>query len=285
MRKTIVFSLILFLLFTKTNNVFAAFDFTSTETSITDTQELIVHVTLDLSSSTANSKYYLRGAFYKEGTSNYFGYTINNTDTAYNGPYSDCKNLYEITVDADGNGSADIKVKPDPEDSAFKGSGDYLFKVGRYTESCNITWADSDPIKMSITQTAFPSPTPSPTPKSTPSPSPSTASTTAKAASPKVTPKPSSSPQTPKQASESAAVLGEKDTTSSSPIDSFSASPAPSASYQSPVSQKVAAMLIGSGAILIGLSFASFVWYKRSQDKLKINKNQDRFEENKIEEQ
>lgn len=129
---------------------------------------------------------------------------------------------------------------------------------------------------------------PTPTPKNSPSPTPANSSSPATSPktspSPKVTPKPSASPQANKQASDSAAVLGEKDTTSAPPIDNFSASPAPSASYQSPVSQKVAAMLIGSGAILIGLSFASFVWYKRSQDKLKINKNQDRFEENKIEE-
>jgi len=67
---------------------------------------------------------------------------------------------------------------PDTDDSGFTGSSDYMFKVGRYSETgSGPTW--SNPITVTITDTSAPltgasslgvtptlTPTPTPTPKS-----------------------------------------------------------------------------------------------------------------------
>lgn len=265
MIKIICLSVIfLLLLFLHPQQVFAAFNFSTSKQTISDIEELTVEINLDLASTTANNTYYLRGAFYKEGTTKYFGATINKNGDFYNGPYSDCQNLYQITVDASGDWSGEIKVKADPTSAYFEGSGDYFFKVGRYTTSCNITWADSAPIKIAITQTVFPSPSPSsnystpPTsiiPPKSPSPS------------PKNSPSPSPKSPSPSPKKSPAAILGEKEENlpSSTPAQTPSPSPSPSPSPQTSLGKtKVAGILTGAGLVIIGASIGFFLWYQRT---------------------
>ncbi len=131
---------------------------------------------------------------------------------------------------------------------------------------------------LSPTPSLFASPTPSPSPAaSSPTPTPETRLKS----SPKIPP--SSSPKT-SLSGQGNDVLGE--TTSSALVQNpeFNQSPPPQDSYQSPVSPKAAAIFIVSGAVLIGIAFFIFIWYKKSQESLKINKENDRFEDNTIEE-
>lgn len=264
---------------------FAAFEFSSAQNAITDTEEMTISVSLDLSSSTANNTYYLRGAFYKEGTTQYFGFTINNQGDAYNGPFSDCQKLYEITVDAEGNWTGEIKVKADPDDSAFEGSGDYLLKVSRYTTSCSNTWADTEPINVTITQTVFPSPSPSSASESNSS----TSSSKSPSPTPKSSPKASSkkSPSPSQKVLAATAAESSKPKSSQTPLieDSISQvdpnqfnAPSPTPVTQQP-SKKVAGILVGSGAVLVGISIAGFLYYKRQENHPQIQKEKERFEE------
>ena len=272
MPKIVVLSIILLIFLFFNKSVYAAFDFAMSEQSITDTGELTVSVTLDLSSSTGGNTYFLRGAFFKEGTTKYFGYTINDQQSSYNGPYSACQNLYQVTVDENGDWSGDFKVKADPESSYFEGSGEYLFKVGRYTSGCSLTWADSDPVKISIIQTVFPEPSPSPTISS---------STSTKTFSKSPSPSPKSSPS-PTSSKKTNSVLGSSQsaeiTRSPGAGISLSVSPTPSAEPKVNKSSnkiKIAGAVAGSGAIVMGVSVGLYLWYKRSfsTNKRRITKN------------
>lgn len=111
-------------------------------------------------------------------------------------------------------------------------------------------------------------------PTQTPSPKPSSpSSTTSKSPSPKPTD------------SQTKNVLGEK-TENSTPSANLSMnyqdSPSPAAGYTQESSQKIAGIFIGVGSVLIAISAVIYLWYKRQQDKPTINKEKDRFEENKI---
>lgn len=264
MGKKILLTLVIFL--ASVTVVFADFNFTTSIAQISDTDSLDVDVTINLSASSADKTYYLRGAFYKSGSTQYFGFTQNNSGTYYNGPYSsDCDQLYKITTDANGDWQGTIKAKPDASDSGFEGTGDYLFKVGRYTESCNLTWADSNPINIQIQATATPTPEPTPdepSPTATPTPSPTPKPTPTP--TPKATPK--SSLAATKSASPSASpqVLGEQ---TRSLIASGAGlmdteSPA-STAFQGAPSKKVAGILIVSGAALILFALGFHLWYRK----------------------
>ncbi len=288
MRKTVIIfavSLVLALICLPLQ-VRANFDFSTSTQSISDTDELAADITIDLSSSAANKNYYLRAAFYKSGTTQYFGYTQNNNGDFYKGPYTgnNCANLYKITTDSQWNWQGTVNAKVDPEDSAFKGTDNYLFKVGRYTESCSLTWADTEPVQLTITQTVLPTPSPT-APTSTKSsistsssafpkqPSPSPSKFTSKTTQPSNIPsnKPLQNP----------AVLGESSVTDSpKPVNKveFSVPSTSSPVTSQPTRQKVAAILVGAGAILIGLSIFSLLWYKRNQDRQNKNKEKDNFD-------
>lgn len=134
-------------------------------------------------------------------------------------------------------------------------------------------------------ESCFPEPTPSPQPSLSPSPSPSSNPT------PKSTPKistkfPTPSPSPKPSDNQSKEVLGEK-TDNSTPSANLSSnyqdSPSPATGYTQESSQKIAGIFIGVGSVLVAISAAIYLWYKRLQDKPTINKEKDRFEENKIE--
>lgn len=92
--------------------------------------ETLISLTLP---NNPNQTFYLKGAFKKEGSSNYFGQTeVSGKWVKNNEKY--LKQL-KITTDALGNWEGKIKVKPDQDDSGFDGSGSYIFKVARYNEA------------------------------------------------------------------------------------------------------------------------------------------------------
>lgn len=117
-------------------------------------------VTANITNFSPNSRYYLKGAFLKTGSSNYFGKTkVGGSWMKNSQSYS---NQIPITTDPSGNFSGQIEAMADPDDSGFTGAGEYLFKVARYTQegsgpiwsnqvTINITHSEETSISSSTT--------------------------------------------------------------------------------------------------------------------------------------
>ena len=269
MPKTVayLFVLIFFLFFRPP--VFAAttFDASNMPKNLNEEEEFTVQVSI--SGAAANTTNYLRAAFYRESSpTSYFGYTFNHFDTWYNGSPSliDPHEFLQIQIGPDGTWVGDLKSKADIASSAFKGSGDYFFKIGRYTASATSissdNWSQATPI--SITATA---PTPTPSPSPTPSSS-STSQSKSPTPTPKVTSTATAKSPSPTLAKQSPLILSARDqdslSTSELSIESSpSPSPSPEATQSALSKTKVAGILVGSGTILIGLSIGFYLWYKR----------------------
>jgi hypothetical protein len=89
---------------------------------------------------------YLRVSIYSEGSTNYFGLTFNNSEF-YNG--SEISQYLPINIDSSGNWTGKVKARIDPLSKYFKGSGDYLLKVRRYTQSgSSYNWSNPLPLKI-----------------------------------------------------------------------------------------------------------------------------------------
>lgn len=113
---------------------------------INSDQSVNVIVNLSLPNN-PNTKFYLKGAFKKSDGSNYFGQTLVSGSWVKNG--SSFSSQFPITTDGSGNWSGNLEVMVDSEDSGFTGSGDYIFKVGRYTSSgSGPTWSNEITIKI-----------------------------------------------------------------------------------------------------------------------------------------
>lgn len=123
---------------------------TSVPSQVSSTEPFFVDV--QLTNLGPNSQYFLKGAFLKSGSTNYFGKTkvssswVKNSET-----YS--KQL-PITTDLGGNWTGLIQLMVDQDDSGFSGAGDYLFKVGRYSSTgSGPTWSSESSINISHTAT------------------------------------------------------------------------------------------------------------------------------------
>lgn len=117
-----------------------------------------------------------------------------------------------------------------------------------------------------------PQPTPSPTLSPTPTPASSTSQSSTSTKSPTPTPKPSATPAKSSSPSPSASnsVLGSKTEEQLSLTSTSEASPTQSAEGEESKGSsktKIAAMLTGSGVILIGLSIGFFVLYNKTLNK------------------
>lgn len=135
----------------KTENDFSIKDI---PTEINSDQEFEISVSLKLPEK-PNTNFYLKGAFKKDGLTNYFGQTLTGEWTGNGEKYS--KQL-KITSDPSGSWEGKIKVKPDGDDSGFDGTGEYIFKVARYTDSGNgPTWSNESKVKINAVQKPEPS--------------------------------------------------------------------------------------------------------------------------------
>lgn len=133
---------------------------TSDKSSLANEDELII--TASPSGFTNGEKVYIKGAFFKEGSSNYFGLTKNNDSWIKN-------SITALSQREVGMGSWDnfLIVKPDYSDNGFLGTGDYRFKVGFYylTSSGNtssINWSVNE-INIKINSAPSVEPTPAKT--------------------------------------------------------------------------------------------------------------------------
>lgn len=124
----------------------SSFAVSNVPSSIDSTQTFTTSVNLELSSY-PNTKFYLKGAFVKSGSTNYFGFTkVVGNWVKNNSSYS---SQYEITTDSGGKWSGNLEIQPDVMDSGYEGTNDYIFKVGRYTSSGNgPTWGNEVSIKI-----------------------------------------------------------------------------------------------------------------------------------------
>lgn len=259
-------------------------------------QSFSVSVTLTIGNS-AGKKYYLRSAFYENGTSNYFGYTKNHYDSWYNGsPSIDTHQYKEVTMDSFNTWTGVVEVKPDSSSSKYKGPGDYGFKIGYYTDTQTSTtvseWTNSSMINITGSSTASPSPSPSPSPTAIASPSPSSNPSP----HPSLSPSPRSSPAvlsiaspTPvKKASPTPSpmetvladsgenrefVLGINSTNESGSLGEENATPSPNpkaSALDVLIEKPVAIGLVGIGVLMIAFSVFSFL-KGRSSGRIEIH--------------
>lgn len=165
--------------------IFAARSLTITadKTVLNGYEDMTISVS-SMSGFTDGETIYIKGAFYKDGSANYFGYTQSNSTWIKNGDSS--INQRQIII---GGWDGKLVVKSDFDDSGYVGEGDYKVKVGFYylTSGGNmssVNWSNS--IDITINN---PDPTPTPTgppptntpiPTNTPRPTPTTKPTATK---------------------------------------------------------------------------------------------------------
>lgn len=145
---------------------------------IDEAEEFQAAVVFSCPSCTTDS--FLRGVFYPSGTG-YFGYTKNEKGEWVNGPSSSCTSYFHLSASESGEASwsGTMSFKPDRESGFYKGPGEYLFKVGRYTPSCSSAsvWSEEIPIVLTG-PTVTPAPTQTPKPENTATPVPESSSPT-----------------------------------------------------------------------------------------------------------
>ncbi len=124
----------------------SAFTISNVPSSIDSTQTFTTSVNLELSSY-PNTNFYLKGAFRKEGSSNYFGLTKVGSSWIKNG--SSFSSQYQITTNSSGSWSGNLEIQPDIMDAGYQGAGEYGFKVGRYTSGgSGPTWSNEVTVKI-----------------------------------------------------------------------------------------------------------------------------------------
>jgi hypothetical protein len=112
-------------------------------------------------SGAATGTNYLRVDVYKEGTSNYFGETYNNSDW-YSG--SDGKQYLPITIQSGIVWTGTIQARiGNPSSSDYDGQGSYRVRVRRYTSSGGSGSEDANSSSVPIV-ISFPTTTPTPPP-------------------------------------------------------------------------------------------------------------------------
>jgi hypothetical protein len=198
---------------------------------------------------------FMRGVFYPSGT-NYFGYTKNNAGE-WISTVSDRTKYFKIASSdlIEASWSGKLKIKPDSQDPAYLGPGEYLFKIGRYTSAgdSSADWSNELAVKING-PTATPTPVPTivstNTPNSTASPAPTKSSTPTPSKFP--TPKPTKS-TTPKSSESLSEVLGL--TTESSPDATLS----PDDDANKKKSPLLPAFFIGSGVLMVGFAVYNLV--------------------------
>lgn len=162
----------------------ASLNSTSLQGDITFEQEFVVNSTLSIQAADGTN-YFLRGVFYKEGSSNYCGITWNGSEW-FSGPYSTnegWKKFLKVTM-ANNTWQGELKARIDKEDSGCSQSGMYKFKIQRFNEgSGSSNFDDQNELSVNI---MIPTPTNTPTPTSKPTPT----------LKPTSTPKPTLTPKT-----------------------------------------------------------------------------------------
>lgn len=159
----------------------------SDKTSLFGDEEM----TISASSSgfTDRETIYLKGAFYQDGSTNYFGYTKKGDNWIKSG-----ESILNQRIEKIDEWNQSLIVKSDFSDSGFNGEGSYKLKVGYYYfttggKISSVNWS-SNSLDIYINE---PDPTSTPMPTSTPSPT-EKQPTPTNTPSPTITPKPTLKP-------------------------------------------------------------------------------------------
>lgn len=170
--------------------VLADFSLSVSKTAINADEEVNAIVNLSLNNS-SQKKYYLEGAFKKEGASRYFGLTWNDTEWAAYTDSNNDKKFKLIQMGSESSWSGTLKVKLDTASPHFTGSGNYILKINRFTET---GLSPTDPSSNEIVLFVTALPTPTPTPTENPTLSPTLTNTLTPTQTPTPTKKPTSTP-------------------------------------------------------------------------------------------
>lgn len=102
---------------------------------------------------------YIKGAFFKEGSSNYFGFTNFNNNWIKNSKTAISQKEIQI-----GSWENEVKIRVDFEDTGFYGVGEYKFKLGFYyiNSKGNISSVNWSTNSIPVSIPSLPSPTPQP---------------------------------------------------------------------------------------------------------------------------
>lgn len=157
---SIIFILILFLFVFPRCSEASSITFSSPQTSITGPdEEFVVNVNLSVNAQNG-TVYYLRGEFYQQNTSSYCGFTWNG-NSWYNGPYSTGWDKF-LSISIQNNlWTGQLKTKIDLGDQSCANSGNYNFRVQRYTNSGSPSTDTENTLSITV---VVPTPSPSPTP-------------------------------------------------------------------------------------------------------------------------
>jgi hypothetical protein len=194
------------------NYAFASFTFSIPQTNISSDQEIEATINLSLQNQ-GNKLYYLEGAFKREGATNYFGITWNDTDWVNYTASNNDKPLKSITTSPEGSWSGVLKTKLDTNSSQFTGSGNYILKINRFTATGSSPTPSDNEILLTIT--ALPTDTPTPTETTTPTPTTTLTPTLTPTPTPTATPTP-----TPTAKRQASPTVNKSPTPSNSPTTS-----------------------------------------------------------------
>jgi len=183
-----VFVILFFLFFSK--SIFAARSLTITSSKDSLFGEEEITITASPSGFTNGETIYIKGSFYQNGTSNYFGFTKNGDTWIKNGESIASQRQIKI-----GEWGGELIVKSDFSDSGYKGEGGYKLKLGFYYTTSggnlsSVNWS-SNILDININE---PDPTPTPTPTSVPANTPTPTNKLTPTPTPTKTPTPTSKP-------------------------------------------------------------------------------------------
>lgn len=125
--------------------------------TISPGQEIELDVTL--SGASSESEYYIRGVFYEENTTTYFGSTLNQNHS-WNSSVSNFQLFYKLI----GNETHKIRFRIETT-AQLDSTKRYYFKLARYTSAGSLTWSTQISSPLTVLS---PNPTPQPSPTSTP---------------------------------------------------------------------------------------------------------------------
>lgn len=188
--------LIVFLLLFPRDVLALSLSFSGLPAEIDKSQEVEINLSFTCQSC---SDSYFRAVFFKEGTTNYFGYTQNEKGDWVN-TTADKTLYFHLASDSlvEGSWSGKLRARLDPDHTSFTGSGNYSFKVGRYTsQTSSATWSENTAAIYVSAPTPTPTVTPTATPSPTTSPTPTLTTTPTNTAIPTKTPSPASSTKSP----------------------------------------------------------------------------------------
>ncbi len=221
-----------------------------------------------------DTAYYLRGVFYQPGTIKYCGYTWNGGDW-FSGPYSSSsnqgwKNFLKVVIKS-ASWSGEMKIKVDPQDSGCKESGNYGFKVQRFTESGSSIF---DPQQEKYIDIIIPTLTPVPTDVPVSTNAPTNVPTALPTVKPTLTVKPTIK-ITPTIAAKNKSDKNKKEIILKNKDKKNKPSPVPSISKKTAVlgastsGNLIAKVFIGVGVILlITCAILAFRSYKKSKTEI-----------------